>query len=441
MNSDGLWPIAAFLTGEGLDIPAHRFATPVHGLRRNASTSLLDITGLERADLAYVPQDVWRESEVKASTSYGTVRTFYFPTGASHAALAAVYATFTPGDLVAVARNAHRSILSALMLLGAEITWIMPRGLWFSITAEDVASAIDSAPPVAGIIVSSPSYEGHLSDIDGIGRMCRERSLKLVVDESLGSHWVRARGFPTTALMCGADAVVHSLHKRAGVLVPGAAMHLPQSSSVDGSLAEEVVRLFRSTSPANAVLLDLEFAARDAVGPPVDFQSLIAACSSTRLTLSSLQAETVLRHDGIACEPLTLHVLPRHGNPVTLAEQAYDRGFDYEHADRRGIVYLVGDDHCADDVAALGACLHDLCSRTKGMNASPFMYEQPDMVMAMADALRASAEVIPVGCSVGRIAAQVVSCCPPGIPILVPGERVSTWHLPVCRQPTIRVVK
>ncbi len=441
MSSDGLWPIAAFLSDEGLDIPLRRFATPAHGLRRSASTALLDISGLERADLAYVPQDVWMESEVKASSSYGTARTFYFPTGASHAVLAAVHATFSPGDRIAVARNAHRSILSAIILLGGEIIWVMPRGPWFSISAADVAATIDAAPSVAGVIVSSPSYEGHLSEIDGIGRLCRERSLRLLVDESLGSHWVRSRGFPPSALACGADAVVHSLHKRAGALVPGAAMHLPRGNSVDGSFAEEMVRMFRSTSPANAVLLDLEFAARDAMICPVNFQSLIAACSRTRVALSTFQAEALTHHDGIAYEPLTLHMLPRHGDPATLAEQAYDRGFDYEHADRRGIVYFVGDDHCADDVAALGACLCDLFSMTEAPKASPFMYERPEMAMAMADALRAPAQVIPVGSSVGRVAAQLIGSCPPGIPILLPGEIVSAWHLPICSQTTIRVVK
>lgn len=443
----GQWPIAHFLDRDRRSQPPAHFATPAHGRTSPLSRqwNRLGVGGIELADLPYIPKDVWLSSERAAADAYGTAATYYFPAGTTYAVLAGIHAAFSAGDRVLVARNVHVSVFSALALVGATIVWLLPEDPWFAYTCADISKILAADPEISGLVLTNPSYEGHGSDIPAISKECRARSIRLVIDESLGAHWIGRPGFPVSALRCTTDMVFHSLHKRVGALVPSALLHLPAASSLDRRLVDQYVTMFRSTSPSNLVLRSTELAivnhfARSSLRAT---DPLLHACHGTKDVLRAYQRSNLPPSRDPPDDPATIHFLPKERNPCVVADAAYDLGANYEHADSRGITYMISPLTSPAQVRHLGDQLLAALKRVRpGKTPTCFSYNRPDPVLPPHAALRARTALRRLGPRlVGRIAAELIASCPPGIPLLMPGERIQPWHCDVLGQRRVRVVR
>ena len=214
------WPISRFLREDLNEKLSIRLTTPAHkGYDNRQQWMNTDLSIFGQMDLPYIPKHVWNESEELASRYYDTQATYYFPSGTSYAIIAGLHAAFKKNDTILIGRNVHVSVVSGLMLLGAKIHWLCPDGPWFIFKSEQVNQKVEQHPEITGIVLSNPSYEGHISDISAVAELCKSKGIKLVIDESLGSHWVGNNLFPQTSIH-HADMVFHSLHKRVGALVP-----------------------------------------------------------------------------------------------------------------------------------------------------------------------------------------------------------------------------
>ena len=203
---------------------------------------------------AYNPEDALRFAEEKAAKIYGTVATKFLTNGSTSGILAAVLASCKAGDKILIWDKSHPCHKNAAKLAGAEIVeYELPYNNKWGIyeRLENVSELIDNYAPNA-IIVTSPSYEGIVSDIPKISRICREKNVRLIVDEAHGALYPFSDNLPESAIKY-ADFTVQSLHKTAGGINPTALLHCNCDLDIQSAL-----KLIMTTSPSYPMLATIE---------------------------------------------------------------------------------------------------------------------------------------------------------------------------------------
>ena len=203
---------------------------------------------------AYNPEDALRFAEEKAAKIYGTVATKFLTNGSTSGIIAAVLASCKAGDKILIWDKSHPCHKNAAKLAGAEIVeYELPYNNKWGIyeRLENVSELIDKYAPKA-IIVTSPSYEGIVSDIPKISRICKEKNVRLIVDEAHGALYPFSNNLPESAIKY-ADFTVQSLHKTAGGINPTALLHCNCDLDIQSAL-----KLIMTTSPSYPMLATIE---------------------------------------------------------------------------------------------------------------------------------------------------------------------------------------
>ena len=236
--------------GEGM----YPFHMPGHKRRMQPAPGLpfaWDLTEVPGTDDLHDAAGILKEAMERTADQCGADRTWYLVNGSTCGLLAGIRALAAGGSHVLCARNCHKAVYHALELSGYHVHWIVPPvdpdwGICGGISAVQVAAALRRHPSVKAVILTSPTYEGVLSDIEGICSVCHARDIPVLVDEAHGAHLMplsRRAGFPAGALECGADVVVQSPHKTLPSLTQTALLHL-QGSRVDPRRIEDELDIF-----------------------------------------------------------------------------------------------------------------------------------------------------------------------------------------------------
>lgn len=203
---------------------------------------------------AYNPEEALQFAEEKAAKIYGTVATKFLTNGSTSGIIAAVLASCKAGDKILIWDKSHPCHKNAAKLAGAEIVeYELPYNNKWGIYERlgNVSELIDNYAPNA-IIVTSPSYEGIVSDIPKISRICREKNVRLIVDEAHGALYPFSDNLPESAIKY-ADFTVQSLHKTAGGINPTALLHCNCDLDIQSAL-----KLIMTTSPSYPMLATIE---------------------------------------------------------------------------------------------------------------------------------------------------------------------------------------
>ena len=223
-----------------------------------------DITEIEGADDLHDASGILAEAMGRAADLWGSRRTWFLVGGSTCGLLAAIRAAAPFGSEIIAARNCHRSVFHAIELGGYKVHWIVPEQnreyeICKAITPEQVAAAVNSHPGSSAVVITSPTYEGVISDIRGISDICSEAGIPLIVDEAHGAHLglFREGGFPDGAVKCGADLVVQSLHKTLPSLTQTAVLHL-QGDLVGEKEIERQLGIFETSSPSYPLMISID---------------------------------------------------------------------------------------------------------------------------------------------------------------------------------------
>ena len=162
-----------------------------------------------------------KEAQELAAKAFGAKKTFFLLNGSTAGNLALAMGLTKKGQKIVTNRNCHRSILTGMIISGAEPLWLIPKkfdewGIWGNVTPESVEEMLAKNPDASMVWITNPTYEGVVSDIKSISEICKRYNVPLIVDEAHACLWNFNNHLPTTALKLGADAVVHSLHKTGG---------------------------------------------------------------------------------------------------------------------------------------------------------------------------------------------------------------------------------
>lgn len=437
-------------------IPGHKGRVKLPGMTSfHQFASDFDVTELDGLDDLSYPSGVLLDLEKRIAKLYGVETSILSMSGASGGLLASILSVAKRGTELLVPRNAHRSVIHALVLSGLKPRWYEPEwnpqwAIWQSVNPQHLDEVLQKGGSggVAGVLVVSPTYAGAISDISALAAVAHRHGVPLIVDEAQGAHFFsglrtvevvgtksqpgaavsnsdETRGvMPVSACQSGADLIVHSFHKTIGAMTQTGAVHVASQAYVSTTDVRAALRLVSTSSPSYVLLSSIE-------------QAILI--HETQDGLTNLNSVANLAQDlrSVAADKLEVYspksgVDPLHvllGSPSLTGEQLSEffqsRGIFCEAVLGSGCLLMLGAGTVSDDIDLLINALNDLPvkSGTGKMNnvAKPQPIEQ---IISPREAFFATTEVVPITRSGGRISADCLAPCPPGMPICVPGARV-----------------
>lgn len=227
-----------------------------------------DVTEVPGTDDLYCPEGFLAESGLQLKRIYGTAASYYLVNGSTCGILTAIASCCQAGDEIIVARNCHKSVYNAVQMLGLKPHYLQPKGLLVNeeicepITASQVEACILEATKkkttsgLRAMVLTSPTYEGVVSNIRELASFLHKRNIALIVDEAHGAHLPFVKELPKSAVGEGADFVVQSLHKTMAALTQTAVLHVCNDRYVVS--ASRWLQVFMSSSPSYIMLCSME---------------------------------------------------------------------------------------------------------------------------------------------------------------------------------------
>lgn len=385
-----------------------------------------------------------KEAQELAAQAFGAKKTFFLLNGSTAGNLALAMALTKKGQKIIVNRNCHRSILTGLMISGAEPIWVCPNriddwSVWGNIDALKIEELLKKNEGVSMVWITNPTYEGVVSDIKSISAVCKKYGVPLIVDEAHGCLWNFSKHLPETALKLGADAVVHSLHKTGGSMSQSSMLHIAKDSMIDSEAVEKALKLLHTTSPSLLLLASLD-AARANLQSRNGQNLLERAVNNAkylRNRLDSIPNLHQLKSDFGYKTDVTKVFIKVDGLSGKRLESILEIDFniEVESASDIGVLILCNLGNRRSDFKYLADCLEKIASgdykdiyHLENRKHMPML--EPKIMMSLRDAFYARKESVPKEQAIGRISAEVVAECPPGISILLPGELITEAHMP-----------
>ncbi|MGS2810574.1 aminotransferase class I/II-fold pyridoxal phosphate-dependent enzyme [Nocardia sp. MW-W600-9] len=433
----------------GFTPPAHRQGRGVDDRVRaalGADAFRSDILASPGLDDRLARGSLLADAEELMADAVGADATFFSTCDSSLSVKAAMMAVAGGHDGgLLVARDSHKSIVAGLIFSGVRPRWIAPR--WdadrhFSHppSPEQVEQAWREHPDAAGALIVSPSPYGTCADIRGIAQVCHARGKPLIVDEAWGAHLPFHPDLPTWAMDVGADVCVVSVHKMGMGFEQGSVFHL-QGDLVDPVRLRSCADLLMTTSPNVLIYAALDGWRRQMVefGHTLLDEALSSA-RRVRAELAGINQFTVMHDELLGVEAShdldLLQVLVDVSETGAGGYEAADwlrehRNLDLGLSDHRRVLATISQ---SDNTTMVDALIDGLALWRAGLDhPTPPRIRLPspeelqlETVLLPRDAFFAPAESVPAEHAVGRIAAEQLTPYPPGIPAVVPGERIGS---------------
>ncbi len=276
--------------------------------------SLIDVTEVPGTDDLYNPEEMILDSMKELARVYNTYASYYLVNGSTGGILAAISACFcgeevkkeSAGFDILIAGNCHKSVYNAVELLGLKACYVEPKWkvdnelqIQGSILPEDVERICTKKNGIRAMVITSPTYEGIVSDVEAISQIARDNNIILIVDEAHGAHLpfaasknnMEASGkFPVSAVTLGADIVVQSIHKTLTGLTQTAVMHV-NNPKLDNAV-RKYLSVYMTSSPSYIMLCSIERAISEAVS--TDYKKFMSRIDEFRHRASELKNLSVL---------------------------------------------------------------------------------------------------------------------------------------------------
>ena len=422
-----------------LHMPGHkRRLSPAPGLPFSR-----DVTEVEGLDDLHEASGILKEAMDRTARLFGAGRTWYLVNGSTCGLLAGIRALAPDGSEVLVARNCHKSVFHAVELGRLRTHYIMPpilesTGFCGSISPKEVNRQLTAHPGTACVILTSPTYEGVISDIASIADICHRHGAALLVDEAHGAHLGLFPGWPDSAVRLGADLTVESAHKTLPSLTQTALLHLGKDSTADQDEIERQLDIFETSSPSYPLLESLD------------------GCTGLLLRqgkeLFSRWKETLACFEGKIRSLQKLHIFGHDGRPLPEEVFAFDPGkipvctagtgltgpsladilrhrysFETEMACGSLLLAMTSPADSREALLRFGEALCALDREAVPCPGAPApMLPAPGKeVLPLWQALREPGISVPVSEAAGKVCAEYAWAYPPGIPLAVPGEELT----------------
>lgn len=438
-SDPGRFHIPGHKGGAGAD-RSLREAVAEHGLG-------LDLpAGLEGIDIGPDPLDTpFHRAQRLAARAWGARRSWFVVNGASGGNHAICIALAQLGERVVAQRNVHSSVIDGFVLSGLHPRFVAPEiddelGIAHCVTPGQLDRVLAAEPDTAAALVVSPTYFGAVADVAGLAEAAHRRGIPLVVDESWGAHLAFSPLVPEHALARGADVVLNSVHKLGGSLTQAAIVHLG-SEEIDERVLDRSVTLVESTSPNALLTASLDAARRqNAVHGAELLAETVGSLARLRQQVREIEGldvldESIAERGGVhAWDPLrlTIDVRGTGADGRRIAELMRERHNVWVELYAENVIVAVFGigEPVAETGRRLLAALADAAGslrRPLGPPREPFASPPPwgPLERTPRGAFLGPQEVIRFDRAEGRIAAESLAAYPPGVPNVLPGERLT----------------
>ena len=428
--------------------------------RAAADPYAIDITEIDGFDNLHHAEEILKDAQERAAELYGSKQAYYLVNGSTCGLLAAIGAACRRRGSILVARNCHKAVYHGIYMQELTAHYVYPKinayGIACAVTPEQIAKELLQHPDVDAVLLTSPTYEGVVSDIARIAELAHAHGIPLIVDEAHGAHFglTEDEVFPDSAVHCGADLVVQSLHKTLPSYTQTALLHVC-SDRVPPKRVEQFLDIYETSSPSYILMAGMERCIRYMRESGAQelcrfrerldrFGSRIAALR--RLKLIGRADFSKEQAFGFDASKLLLYT----GNAGITGKALYDMllqdyGLQMEMAAGNYVLAMTSLMDTEDGFERLEAALleidvrlshestsgentrSNLTASSTSENVSQFaqLYTPQEQVCTIAEALDSAQEAVELKNATGRIVADYIYLYPPGIPLLAPGERIT----------------
>ena len=223
----------------------------------------VDITEIDGFDNLHDMQGILKEASENASEVFRVKKSYFLINGSSGGILSAIYSQTAFNDNVIIARNCHKAVYNALELSKLNATYITPKfdselNINGEIDSNELNNLLNKNKGVKCVVITSPTYEGIVSDIKAVAKVCHSHNALLIVDEAHGAHLGFSNKFPKSARSMGADIVINSLHKTLPALTQCAILHIC-SNRVNIVKLEKALAMFETSSPSYILMSSIDY--------------------------------------------------------------------------------------------------------------------------------------------------------------------------------------
>ncbi|MCR8850985.1 aminotransferase class I/II-fold pyridoxal phosphate-dependent enzyme [Rossellomorea sp. SC111] len=395
-----------------------------------------DLTELSGLDDLHDSHEAIREAEKLLGDVYGSLESHFLVNGSTVGNIAAILASCETGNIVFVQRNCHKSVLNGIRLAKAVPVFIETEwddaGTALGIRLDAVKEAMKAFPQVKACVLTYPTYYGYTYNLKEIIDECHKHEVICIIDEAHGAHFTLGSPFPESAMEYGADMVVHSAHKMLPAMTMGSYLHIG-SKRVDAHKVKEYLTMLQSSSPSYPIMASLDYA-RSYVGTFIKedldqtlegIRELINGIERIHPQLIVQQADDPLKlimrlegRTGYALQELleSVGVYPELADPnqVLLILPLVKKGLSFPYTEAIGRINKALENEPMVEVIPMEGI--STSRRTTPFSTLALSLEEMD---GKVEAL------ISLDDAEGEVSAGMVTPYPPGIPLLVPGERIT----------------
>jgi len=405
----------------------------------------MDLTLLPELDSLAHPVGVIRDAQELAAKAFGADHTYFLVQGSTVGNQVMLLATCRPGDTMILPRNIHKSVVAGLTLAGVQPVFVRPphdkkHNLFTNLSAAQVEQALADYPHARGVMVTSPTYHGLSSDISAIAHAVHRSDKLLLVDEAHGPHFGFHPKLPSSAMQAGADACVQSTHKIVSGMTQASMLHVRQGR-VDHVAIRRALTTLQTTSPSYLLLASLDAARKQlALNGKRMMDRALSNAAVLREEIGKIAGLELLEPtamqgtEGLSFDPLKVTIkvtgIGLSGFEVSqLLDEEHDVGAEY--ADFSNVLLIVSYANSRDDLRRVVKGLAKIAAESQKKKLRylserrvrmPELSETTEILPR--EAAFAEKRIVALDRAEGQIAAETITPYPPGIPVLIPGERI-----------------
>ncbi len=402
---------------------------------------LRDITEIDGFDDLHQPEGILKELQEHAAALYGSEESFYLVNGSTAGILSAVSAALPEGGHILMARNCHKAAYHAVYLRNLSVSYLYPPlmeeyDILDGMTPDQVREALEREPDIGAVLIVSPTYEGRIADVRRIAEAVHEKGLPLIVDEAHGAHLGFSGDFAENSCQAGADLVIHSVHKTLPALTQTALLHV-NGNRIDRALLRRFLHIYQSSSPSYLLMAGIDNALQyvEEAGEKAftDFAARyrklladLAPCRKLRFLPLEQKRQDIgkllisTKATNMTGKRLYDLLLKKYHLQLEMAAETYALAMftvnDTEEGYGRMLAALLQIND-ALDAGETGEVIDG------GYPGYPPQVDPGDQI-SLARAWDRKKRYVPLEESAGCRAGEFVNLYPPGVPLLVPGERI-----------------
>lgn len=407
-----------------------------------------DITEIDGFDNLHHPEGIIKEAQENLAKLYGARESFFSVNGSTAALLSAISASVKKGGQLLAARNCHKAVYHAIYLRNLVPTYIYSQsdpvlGINGGIRPSDVEKCLKENKNIEAVLITSPTYDGVVSDVKTIAEIAHKYGIPLIVDEAHGAHFRYSGYFPMSAVEAGADVVIQSFHKTLPAMTQTAVLHLC-SDRADREKIKRFMGIYQSSSPSYILMASLDACVdKMAQDGRKMFEIVTKDLSEARERLEKCRFVRLVKADDIKKIPgvfdydrskLILSTENSRLNGPELSSLLYKKyHIQTEMSTEDYVLALAAAGDTREGFLRLCEAIEEIdyeeslkkTEITKKESPVSCGLSQMKSLMTIAQAMEEQSVSCPIEESIGKISAEFAYLYPPGIPIIVPGEQIT----------------